>query len=196
MIKRVSSQILSFIYKYSDLSLEIKDIYQYGCEITLSSMLNIILILLCSILLGDIMTGLVYLFIFIFLRSFTGGYHATTYFRCNLTFVVTFIFAYALYKSIIYFNIPLLVCVALALLNMIPIVIFSPVPNHHKPLTNSLKKRAYILAIVVALILLVLGILFLAFNINIGAMIITSVTMVSVLIIIEKIMQRRGLHES
>ena len=83
MINWLSSLILDFIYGNSDLSSEIKDIYKYGIEITLSSVLNIVLVFGASIIIGDIIAGVMFLLIFVLLSSFTGGYHASTYLRCN-----------------------------------------------------------------------------------------------------------------
>ncbi len=101
MIARLATLILEFIYTHSDLSPDIKDIYQYGIEITLSSVMNIVLVIGFSLILGDITAGILFLLIFIFVRSFTGGYHAPTYFRCNalmlLTFLTTF---FCLYNTI------------------------------------------------------------------------------------------------
>lgn len=195
IVRLISSKILSFISKLMEIPSEMKDVYQYGIEITISSIFNTILILLCSLALGDIWTGITYLFIFIFLRSFTGGYHATTYLRCNITMVVTFIITFVLYKVITHFAFPISVCEAIALLNLIPIVIFSPVPNKHKPLTDAQKKRSYNLSLIIASVLSLIGLILYTLDLPIGAMIIITVTMVSVLIIIEIFMQRRGYHE-
>ncbi len=153
----VSSQILSFLLHNLDISPEMKEAYQYGIEITISSILNIVLILICSLIAGDIFAGITYLFIFIFLRSFTGGYHATTYFRCNATFVVTFILTFCFYKAIIYFEIPFFVCETIALMNLIPIVVLSPVPNKHKPLTAEQRKHSYKLSFIIASVLTLIG---------------------------------------
>lgn len=106
MVCWVSSRILNFLLHNLDIHPEMKEAYQYGIEITISSILNIVLILVCSLIVGDILAGITYLFIFIFLRSFTGGYHATTYFRCNATFVVTFIITFYFYKAITCFEVP------------------------------------------------------------------------------------------
>lgn len=195
MVRLVSSHILNYVLCNLDISSEMKDAYQYGIEITVSSIFNTLLILICSLILGDVIAGLIYLFIFIFLRSFTGGYHATTYFRCNLTFVVTFIITFGLYKIITSFEMPFIVCEIIALLNLITIVVLSPVPNKYKPLTDEQRKRAFILSIVISSILSLSGLTLLMANISAGAIIIMTVTMVSVLMIIETIMQRRGYHE-
>ena len=195
MICRISLKILTFISKYITIPPEMKDVYQYGIEITISSILNATLVLLCSLFLGDIFAGLTYLFIFVFLRSFTGGYHATTYFRCNLTIVITFLITFILYKIITYYEVPLFVCEAVALVNLIPIIIYSPVPNKHKSLTDAQKKRSYKLSLLIASVLSLIGLILFTLEIPIGAMIIVTVTMVSVLILVEIFMQRRGYHE-
>lgn len=195
MMCRISSKILTFISKYITIPPEMNDVYQYGIEITISSILNVTLVLLCSLLLGDIFAGLTYLFIFVFLRSFTGGYHATTYFRCNLTIVITFLITFILYKIITYYEVPLFVCEAVALVNLIPIIIFSPVPNKYKSLTDIQKKRSYKLSLLIAFVLSLIGLILFTLEFPIGAMIIITVTMVSVLILVEIFMKKEGYHE-
>ncbi len=52
------------------------------------------------------------------------------------------------------------------------------------------------MSIIIAFILSLIGLMLLYFGVSFGIMIITTVAMVSVLIIVEIIMQRRGYHES
>lgn len=195
MVCWISSHIFNFILHNLDIPSEMEEAYQYGIEITISSILNIVLILVCSLVVGDIFAGITYLFIFIFLRSFTGGYHATTYFRCNATFVLTFLITFCFYKAIDYFEIPFFVCEVIAFINLLPIAVLSPVPNKHKPLTAEQRKRAYKLSLIIASGLSLAGLSLLAAKIHVGEMIIATVTMVSVLMITETILQRRGFHE-
>lgn len=195
MICQISEKILEFTSEHLDISPEMKEVYQYGIEITISSMLNVTLVLLCSLILGNIIAGILYLFIFIVLRSFTGGYHATTYFRCNLTFVSTFIITYFAYIIISGCQFSIYICGALAFASLIPIVLFSPVPNKHKPLSDKQRKKSSVLSIIIASALSVSGLILIAFEISYGAMIITTVSMISVLILVETFLQRRGYHE-
>ena len=196
MICQISEKILKFTSEHLDISPEMKDVYQYGIEITISSMLNVTLVLLCSLILGNVLAGLLYLFIFIFLRSFTGGYHATTYFRCNLTIVLTFIITFFAYYVISGCQFSIYICGTLTAVSFIPIVLFSPVPNKHKQLGDKQRKNSYILSIIIASALSVIGLALMALGISFGAMIITTVAMISVLIIVEIFMKRRGYHES
>lgn len=195
MICWVSSYVLRFLLNNLDISPEMKEAYQYGIEITISSILNIVLILVCSVIVGNIWAGIIYVFVFIFLRSFTGGYHATTYFRCNATFVITFIVTFTFYKVICFCDLPIFICGLIAVCALIPIAILAPVPNKHKPLTEAQKKRALRLSLIIALVLLIIGLFLLILRIAEGAMIITTVTTVSVLMTIETFLQRRGYHE-
>lgn len=196
MINKISTQILKFVSRHIEISSEMTDIYRYGIEITISSILNTLLILVCSLIAKNILAGIVYLFVFIFLRTFSGGYHATTYFRCSITFVITFVVTYFFFRILVYYNSPIPICEAISLLHLIPITLFSPVPNKHKPLLDKQKKISHRLSILIASVLSLFGIiLLLLLKIEIGAMIILTVTAVSVLIIIETIMQRGEYHE-
>lgn len=87
------SKILTFITEQNGISNdeEVQDFYRYGIEISISSLLNIILVLLVGLLIGHLLESVVYLILFILIRSFTGGYHADTYFRCNLLMCTTFV---------------------------------------------------------------------------------------------------------
>lgn len=196
MVCWLSSHILNFMLRNTDISPEMKDAYKYGIEITVSSIFNMVLVLLCSLILRDVLAGLIYLFVFVFLRSFTGGYHATTYLRCNITFVVTFIITFCSYKIITFFEVPFFIYESIALINLIPIAVFSPVPNKHKPLTEKQKIRSFKLSLIIASVLSLIGLSLIIVKISWGAVIITTVTMVSVLIIFETFLQRRGIHES
>ncbi len=195
MITKISTKIVRFVSRYTEIPSDMTDVYRYGIEITISSILNIVLILICSLIVKNILAGIVYLFVFIFLRTFSGGYHATTYFRCNLTFVITFAVTYFSFKVLVYYNSPIPICEAISLLHLIPFVLFSPVPNKHKPLLDKQKRRSHMLSLIIASLLSLIGIILSVLKIDIGAMIILTVTTVSVLIIIETIMQRRGYHE-
>lgn len=85
------SQIVNFITEQDVISDEsdVQDFYRYGIEISISSLLNIVLVVIAGILIHHIIESIVFLSLFILIRSFTGGYHADTYFRCNLLMCIT-----------------------------------------------------------------------------------------------------------
>ena len=64
------------------------EISQYGLELIISSGIGFLLIILIGIVMGKGIEMLVYLVVLVSLRSFTGGYHAKTYLRCNILLIL------------------------------------------------------------------------------------------------------------
>lgn len=195
MIVRLSQVILNFIYKHSELPCEMNDIYQYGIEITLSSALNIMLVIGCSVLIRDVPTGVIFLLLFVSMRSFTGGYHASTYFRCNSIMLLTFLTVYLLYRNLCQLNIDIHIYEALLLLNLIPILLFAPVPNKHKKISQSQKRFNHIVSVIMGILLSLTAFILILFKIRYGVLIVMTISSISVMIIIESLLQRREYHE-
>ena len=196
MIKRLADILTKFICSHINAPPEMADVYRYGFEITISSILNIILVLCCGIIMDDVLASVVYLFVFILIRIFTGGYHATSYLRCNIVMVVSFLLTYALYRVLIGLNTDIRILEAILLANGLPIIIFSPVKNPHKELTPKKAKKFRVISIVIYICLSALALAAILFEIQYGTLIIVTLTTVSVMILVEIFMQRRGYHES
>lgn len=196
MIKRLADILTKFICSHINAPPEMADVYRYGFEITISSILNIILVLCCGIIMDDVLASVVYLFVFILIRIFTGGYHATSYLRCNIVMVVSFLLTYALYRVLIGLNTDIRILEAILLANGLPIIIFAPVKNPHKELTPKKAKKFRVISIVIYICLSALALAAILFEIQYGTLIIVTLTTVSVMIIVEIFMQRRGYHES
>ncbi len=191
MIEKIAERITQFIHRNADINSEELDVYKYGVEITVSSVFNILLILLCSFVISDILAGFTFLISFIFLRSFTGGYHAKTYFMCNGLFVLTFLVVYGTSTLINMFNLPFGVLESVALLNVIPIILFAPVENKRKKLDERNKKNCKIKAIITFVILSVAALALYFFDNKYGAFVIITISAVSVMIVIEIFKKRR-----
>ena len=94
MIKAISNKLLKYLIK-TDVINKSEDAlayYKYGLEITISSLLNILLIISIGIISGQLIESVLFLICFIPLRQFTGGYHANSYLKCNFMFSVLFLF--------------------------------------------------------------------------------------------------------
>ena len=61
-----------------------EDIYEYGLDLLIYTILNIAVILVSAIVIGKLMDSLALLAIILPLQSFGGGYHAKTHLRCFL----------------------------------------------------------------------------------------------------------------
>lgn len=183
MIKCSADKLTKFICSHIDVPLEMFEVYRYGFEITISSLLNIMLVLCCGLIIGDILASVVYLFVSILLRSFTGGYHATNYLRCNIAMVVSFLLTYVLYRILIGFNTNIRILEEILLANGLPIIIFAPVKNSHKELTPKKAKRFRVISIAIYICLSALALTAVLFEIQYGTLIIITLTAVSVMIL-------------
>lgn len=134
------SQIVNFITEQDVISDEsdVQDFYRYGIEISISSLLNIVLVVIAGILIHHIIESIVFLSLFILIRSFTRGYHADTYFRCNLLMCTTFILT-ALANSIFSNKFSLLIIIVLICVTELIVSVLGPIENKNKPIDDSKK---------------------------------------------------------
>jgi len=88
MIHGLATRMASVFVTYGESSADDQDIYVYACELLVSTIINISLGLLISFLMGRPMEGIIFILGFVLIRRYAGGYHASTYARCILTFAV------------------------------------------------------------------------------------------------------------
>lgn len=88
MLSLLSKRISLFLCGNHVIEKEEIEIYQYGFEIILSSLIGFILSIAVGCCLEMFFYALLYYGIFVILRLFTGGFHANTYLSCNLVFLL------------------------------------------------------------------------------------------------------------
>lgn len=153
------SKILTFITEQNGISNdeEVQDFYRYGIEISISSLLNIILVLLVGLLIGHLLESVVYLILFILIRSFTGGYHADTYFRCNLLMCTTFVLT-VLVNTVLTGRISLSMAMGISGLTEITVLALGPIENKNKPIDESKRGKLKIAGFIITFIINGVGI--------------------------------------
>ncbi len=196
MIDYISNKMLSYLLNNNAISDDEDDRahYKYGIEITISSFLNIIFVLALGIFFSKIELSVVFLFLFISIRQLTGGYHAKSYFRCNLTMCVSFcccVFATFILKN----NFNLSFIIIHIILSSIIILVFCPVSNENKPIKLESRNKYRIISFIVSNFFSVLGYLIYHKNNEIGLFIIMTVIIINVLVIIAKLTERRKNNE-
>lgn len=199
MINRLAGRITDFLCNNLQIDSDMAEVYKYGIEITISSFLNIFWIVAVSMLLSDIAAGLIFLLVFILLRSFTGGYHADTYFKCNAVFILTFLIVYYTGSLVYDLNdkeIQALILTVILAIGSVPVMKFTPVENKNKVIT---KERARLYRRITPVIYIVLSLVALYLNdrgVVYGSFIVMTVAAVAVMILIEILMQRRSCHDA
>lgn len=194
MLQRLALKITNFIFKNVGLDLELFEVYKYGIEITISSLLNIILIIAASVVICDVISGVVFLTVFISLRSFVGGYHAKTYFMCNALFLLTYLSVYYINSTAAAFvdeELLSRLLTILIMLGIIPIIAFAPVENPNKPLSEKQVRSSRMIGIAGFVLLSVTGLTLFYGGIRYGSFTITTLISISVLVLIEIIKTSR-----
>lgn len=185
MIKKISTFISSKFVKHNIISEDSEDVYKYGIEITISSIISLSLAVVIGLLFNILPQTILYYFIFVFLRSLTGGYHAKTYFKCNLIFgIITFlvmVFSKLAYSMQISIN----VIIFLFLTSIMIFVWMAPVENINKPIKKNKVVYYKITSVVISVILCILSV-FLYINQHIleASVITMTVFVVSILCVV------------
>lgn len=188
MIKRISLKITNFIFRSTTLDTELFEVCKYRIEITISTLLNALLIIAASMIISDIISGMIFLVVYILLLPFVGGYHAKTYFVCNALFLLTYLLIYfisSIALAIVEGELYSRLLTVLILLGIIPIIAFAPVQHKNRPLSEkhllicrTIGIAAFILISITALALHYGGIKY-------GSFMIITLASVSVSILIE-----------
>lgn len=140
MINIFSTWLALKFVKHSIIKEDAVDVYKYGIEITVSTIIGFMLILIIGFLYRTVLQAMIFYAVFVVLRSLTGGYHASSYFSCNLTFsmiaVLVLFFSKAAESQFSICNITFLFLPALFIYTWL-----APIENVNKPIEKN--KRIY-----------------------------------------------------
>lgn len=187
----VTDKLIAFMIKNSVISDDDDTVafYRYGIEISISSLLNILLVLIIGMIVGRLINALVFLCTFVFVRRFTGGYHADTYFRCNLIMCMGFIVVNL--SSVLFMNsLSVFHAVTIETVVIVIIVLFGPIENPNKPIGIKDKKKYKALSIIIVTGLSVLSLILIGFHYIHGAVLVFTMLLISILMIAARIKER------
>lgn len=152
MIENAASWVVDLLIRYQVIEHQQSPIYQYGFEIFISSAITCLIVVGLGISFKCLLASLLYFGIFVVLRSICGGYHANTYWQCNMIFfiVTTIVLALFRFLPINKFN-ELHYCIIA--LSILITVVYAPVENKNKPLTKKQKNIFCIIGIGMTMLL-------------------------------------------
>ena len=163
---------------------EKKENIAYGLEILLSTAVSVLIITILAILLGTFGETILFLLPFMLLRTYSGGYHAQTHFRCFLILFFAFCINLILNSMIIIFS---------AIASVIIILKFAPVEDKNHPLSKRQKKNnRKICMIMLSILFTACIILFLNQNNKVLFNIVYGITITALSIIAVKIKNKTG----
>lgn len=171
----LSECVTDFLLRQGIIKNEEKDIYVYGTELIISSIINLFICLIISLLFKDFIDGLIFFISFSSLRRFTGGFHSKSFLRCNIIFaiIVVMTLLFNMFFSKIFDNV--VATVILIIFSLLSIVLFSPVYNANKKLSKYERKLFLIKSVVVYLThILVYFLLFIGIGLKLNIIIISD----------------------
>lgn len=183
MFNRFSKRIVEHCCKEKN-SNEI-ELYIFGINQGLNMLLNIITALFMGMLFGEVFRAFLFMFSYIPLRSYAGGYHAKAPLRCYLLSLIMLIIVLSGMK---YLPVSDLVYYAVLAGAVLIVFLLSPVEDKNKPLDETEHKVYKKRAVLVAASEVVIGIVFKLIGLdNLFAAVVYSFAALSIMLVAGKI---------
>lgn len=144
----VSEKIVKSLITIGVVPSDDKDLYQYGIRHGILMVINVLTIILIGFILGMVWQSIVFILAYIPVRTYSGGYHASTELKCYL-FSVALIFVVLIGIKLIPWN--AYICSIVTLCALMIIIRLAPVEDLNKPLEQKekavYKRRARIILV-------------------------------------------------
>lgn len=149
MIAKLAKSTAYFFVEKQVVKKEDEEVYAYGMELLYSSIMNIAVAVIISIITNTVFPTSAFLITFIVLRQYIGGYHAKTHLGC-MSILAVLLCCFAVMSK----HIPEQGEVWISMLSVISSIIlilrFAPVEHPNKPLSDNEKSRLRKLGIISA----------------------------------------------
>ena len=138
MITRLAKKISHYFIEKEVINEQDYEIYVYSFELLISTLVNMVLIIVIALLSKKLTETVFYLLAFLPLRVIAGGYHADTHLRCILILFISYlIFLFAL--TFISLKLSVIISIASLIISTLIILIFAPVEDQNNPLSKEQK---------------------------------------------------------
>lgn len=193
MLHSSALKLTDFLFTHCSIEASKRPVLVYGCELALSTVASFSSIVIISTLLGDILSSLLFIVVFFFLRLFAGGFHTSTYARCFIITNMVFLVAYG-GSLLLEACVPSYVNLGIGTLAGLLILCLTPVRNVKHPLSQAAyaknKKISQILASLETAIFVLM--FFSGGATHYFVIFAASLAAVAFMMIIPKIAERRG----
>lgn len=153
-MKSLSFEIAQFLEMHNIIQENEIDKCRYGLDILISSLLEIISIVILSFFIKNFIQTIFFFISFIPLRIFAGGYHANTKIGCYIISIIVYmIFSRCL--NIIPLSQYKLICFISCFYSLILVCFFSPIIHSNKNVNNAEIKKFRKISIIICMIQIV-----------------------------------------
>lgn len=162
MIYEFSNKISSKLIGKKIIKEDDKEVYTYGFEIIISSLLILIGMVILGIIFRCLLKVIVFILFFCSLRVQAGGYHAKSHWKCFIYFLLSCFLAILISHLLLDFDKNLIIIILVLIESCIIIITYAPVDTVNKPLGSSekvvYKKKSMITVIVQSIIIIAMSI--------------------------------------
>ena len=151
MLATIAARLTDQLYFRCPLDPSKKAIYEYGIQLSLSTLASMCSIVLLGLLFKNPASAFIFLGVFFFLRLFSGGYHAPTYTRCFLLTNSVYLTVVGTSYWIVHFQLYHLLPV-IVVASCVVVMVLSPIRNKHHPLSEKTYRKNRKIAVVLAAI--------------------------------------------
>lgn len=151
MIRFVSRAVAKWLLKHGAISVNEKELYEYGIYSFLFTLTPLFLVLMVSIPLNMAVEGVLLITPFILLRKFAGGFHFQTPLPCIIVSTVVLLGCLLEIRVILEYG-NFIIHTLLVYASIVPICILSPIDSENRQLSAKEKSAFHRIAIVLATI--------------------------------------------
>ena len=189
MLTNLCQIIVDFFVKEDIVPEEQREVYQYGVELSVSTLIGLLIVLAAGAFGGRLIESVIFYIVFCLTRTFCGGFHAHSHLLCKFTFTCVIILV--LVMNLVLDPIESYYWFVLYLYSLIIVCAFAPVENPNKRLTSYDKKRCKIISIILMVVWLVVMILFYSFGSKLYHIVALTLFFVANLMLLGKYSERR-----
>lgn len=153
MISFLSRSIALFLFNKKIIDDEHLPVCQFGFELIIATVVGFLLIAAAGLVFGELPAAVLFYFIFVGVRYFTGGFHADSHLSCKITLLICGVTFLALLK-IFMKKYSLLLHIGLLIFYLAAVIAFSPVEHKNAPLEQRVKKKNRRISIIMAIIII------------------------------------------
>lgn len=167
-----SNKLANLLIEAGAIKSDDRDLYVYGISQTCLFILNIATTIVVGLILGMVWESIAFSLAYIPMRTYAGGYHSKTQFRCYLLSIAIITASLLAVKFIPWNGV---ICIVIMICAGLAVLFLAPVEDSNKPLDKQEKevyrKRTYIILGVLAGIAYIcwfVGALFVSINITVA----------------------------
>lgn len=140
MIKKMSEKLTKFYIDKNNIDKEEQETYCYCFEVLLSTIINLIVVIIIGVSTKQYFETLCFIITFMFLRGSVGGHHSKTHLGCLLTLITVFAGMILLIK-LVPSELLRYTSIGFAIIGWILILLIAPVDNINKEFSIEEEKK-------------------------------------------------------